>query len=146
MQSVRIEWEGTFSVDDVIASLNNKDDYGLYQIYGKHIIFGENSLLYIGMTDKPFSERLKTHRSDSLWYDEEQGKVFIRIARVPRAVLKDAEALEIYWHSPPYNSANIYDYAGNPLQIVNEGNRGSLVKSLSTERLPWYKPNEWRPR
>ena len=59
MQPIRIEWEGPFSVDDVIAKLDNKDDYGLYQIYGKHIIFGENSLLYIGMTDKTFSNKLK---------------------------------------------------------------------------------------
>ncbi len=139
MCCVRVEWEGPFSVDNVIAELNNKDDYGLYQIYGKHIIFGENSLLYIGMTDQTFSERLEGHRKDWLWYDEEWGKVSIRIARVPSKVLKDAEALEIYWHSPPYNSQNIYDYKGSQLQIMNEGEHGSLVKCLSTERLPWYR-------
>ena len=143
MKSITIEWEGPFTVDYVIAKLHHKDDYGLYQIYGKHIIFGENSLLYIGMTDKSFSERLEYHKRDYLWYDEKQGKVSIRIARVPREILEDAEALQIYWHSPPYNSANVYDYdrhsRSHPFEIVNQGERGSLVKHLSTERLPWYR-------
>ena len=44
MRQVTIEWEGPFSFDKVRA---NRDDYGLYQIYGEHIIFGKDSLLYI---------------------------------------------------------------------------------------------------
>ena len=41
-------------------------------------------------------------------------------------VLKDAEALTIYWHSPPYNSSNIETYNGQRLKVVNLGNPGDL--------------------
>ena len=41
-------------------------------------------------------------------------------------VLKDAEALTIYWHSPPYNSSNIETYNGQRLKAVNLGNPGDL--------------------
>ena len=145
MQSIRLEWEGPLSVDDVINNIG--EDYGLYQIYGKHIIFGEDSPLYIGKTDTSFSKRIKAERDDWIWYDEKEGAVYIYVARdVPRSVLADAEALLIYWHSPPYNSANIYDYTRAPLQIENDGEHHSLVKHLSTKNLPWYKtlPTKYR--
>ena len=47
MRSVTIEWEGPFSLDYVIEELNGKDNYGLYQIYGTHIVYGAGSLLYL---------------------------------------------------------------------------------------------------
>ena len=153
MEPINIEWEGCFSVDHVIEELNHESDSGLesdrglYQIYGQHIIFGADSLLYIGRTRTTFSERIKFHWNDWIRYDVWPEKVYIRIARwgptqvlqVAGADLEDAEKLEIYWHSPPHNSENIYDYTGKkPLEIVNRGERGSLVEHLSTDRLPWY--------
>ena len=84
------------------------------------------------------NERLSQHNTEWLW--EEEG-VSIRLGRIHiedyasdppdwsdwRQVLGDVEALEIYWHSPPYNSANISEYNGQRLQVVNKGERGSLV-------------------
>ena len=55
MRTVRVEWEGPLSLDAVKAL--DDDDCGLYQIYGRHIIFGDDSLLYIGMTQQTFSHR-----------------------------------------------------------------------------------------
>ena len=49
MRCVRIKWQGSFSIEDVLMLNDENDDYGLYQIYGRHIIFGADSLLYIGM-------------------------------------------------------------------------------------------------
>ena len=44
MRTVRVEWEGPLSLDQV-KELDDKDeDCGLYQIYGRHIIFGDGSL------------------------------------------------------------------------------------------------------
>ena len=48
------------------------------------------------------------------------------IGRIGRMFLKDAEALTIYWHSPPYNSSNIETYNGQRLKVVNLGNPGDL--------------------
>ena len=137
MRSVTIEWEGSFCLDYVIDELNGRDDYGLYQIYGHHIVYGSNSLLYIGKAEGlTFSQRFSQHRK---WLSDEEG-VSIRIGRVAiddyaydppacsdwREVLRDAEALTIYWHSPAYNSSNIETYNGQQLKVANRGDRGAL--------------------
>ena len=74
MRSVTIEWEGSFCLDYVIDELNGKDDYGLYQIYGTHIVYGASSLLYIGKAEGlTFSQRFSQHRSE--WLSEEGGRI-----------------------------------------------------------------------
>ena len=141
MRTVRIEWEGPLSLDEV-KELSDEDDYGLYQIYGTHIVYGANVLLYIGKAEGlTFSQRLSQHRE---WLSEEEG-VSIRIGRISeedydhdppdwsdwREVLRDAEALTIHWHSPAYNSSNIETYNGQQLTVVNRGERGDLCARLS---------------
>ena len=147
MRSVRVEWEGPFPIEEVLRLNDQDDDYGLYQIYGRHIIFGANSLLYIGKAEGlTFSQRFNQHCSE--WLLEEEG-VSIRVGRIAsedyaydppdwsdwRKVLRDAEALTIYWHSPPYNSMNISEYKGQHLKVVNKDERGVLVAEyISDER------------
>ena len=139
MRSVRVEWEGPFSIEEVLKLNDQNDDYGLYQIYGRHIIFGANSLLYIGKAEGlTFSQRFNQHYLE--WLLEEEG-VSIRVGRIAsedyaydppdwsdwQKVLRDAEALTIYWHSPPYNSMNISKYKRQRLKVVNKDERGVLV-------------------
>lgn len=141
MRSVRVEWEGPFSIEKVLELDNRNKDYGLYQIYGHHIVYGADSLLYIGETGQTFSQRFNDH---AVWLEEEEG-VFIRVGRIAsedynEQVRKDAEALAIYWHSPAYNSLNIEDYNGQPLIVVNSGERGDLCEKLSVaEDSSWVK-------
>jgi len=53
---IQIDWQGPFSVEEVIKKMDDEgaspnydgEDYGLYQIYGTHILCGHNTLLYIG--------------------------------------------------------------------------------------------------
>ena len=137
MRSVTIEWEGSFCLDYVIDELNGRDDYGLYQIYGHHLVYGADSLLYIGKAEgMTFSQRFGQHAEGLL----EEEDVSIRIGRIAsedyaddppdwsdwRKVLRDAEALTIYWHSPAYNSSNIETYNGRQLKVTNRGDRGAL--------------------
>ena len=127
MRSVRIEWEGPFFLMEVLELDNRNKDYGLYQIYGHHIIYGVDSLLYIGETGQTFSERFNEH---TVWLKEEDG-VFIHVGRIAsedydEQVRKDAEALTINWHSPAYNSSNIETYNGQRLKVVNRGERRDL--------------------
>ena len=90
MRSVRVEWEGPFSIEEVLKLNDQNDDYGLYQIYGRHIIFGANSLLYIGKAEGlTFSQRFNQHRLE--WLLEEEG-VSIRVGRI---------ASEDYAYDPP---------------------------------------------
>ena len=140
MRDVTIEWEGPFTIGEVLTMNDQHDDYSLlYQIYGKHRIFGENSLLYIGRAQyTTLGARLKQHLTK--WLDEEEG-VWIRIGRIAdedyedkppdcpdwSELLTNVEALQIYLHSPPRNSTNINTYNGPPLYVVNKGNRGDLV-------------------
>ena len=137
MQTVRVEWEGPLTVDKVLKLRDQNRDFGLYQIYGRHIIFGLNSLLYVGSTNATFSQRLRNH--DVEWLADEES-VFIHIGRINREdykadrrqVIKDTEALTIYWHSPPYNSRNIGTYNGQRLRVVNRGKCGSLDIEFSS--------------
>lgn len=139
IRSVRIEWEGPFSVQDVLKLSDKEQDYGLYQIYGRHVIFGFGSLLYIGMArDQTLAARFRQHQAE--WLSNEEA-VTVRVGRIVSEdyaheppqwpdwcrLLTDAEALEIYSHSPPYNASNISEYKGQPLRIINIGERGSLL-------------------
>ena len=119
MRTVRVEWEGSLTIDEVLELGDPNRDFGLYQIYGCHVIFGDNSLLYIGETatkERTFSQRFVEHAG---WLKEEKG-VFIYVGRINKEdygadrqqVIKDTEAFTIYWHSPPYNSSNIDTYNG----------------------------------
>lgn len=139
MRSVRIEWVGPFSLEEV-SGLNDEDnDYGIYQIYGYHIVYGTDSLLYIGKAEgMTFSQRFAQH-AKWLLEDLEEEDVSIRVGRIAEEdyepdpadldwtkLLRDVEALTIHWHSPAYNSSNIGTYNGQPLEVVNRGKRGSL--------------------
>ena len=151
MRSVRVEWEGPFCLDSVIYELNGKDDYGLYQIYGTHIILepdgGTDHLLYIGMTGlgSTFSERLKNHKASWIWYNlKHRGEISIHIARLPsmsKEEIERFEALEIYWHSPLYNGQHITsidEYRYPRIKIINKGSRRKLLERIDNIRPPWY--------
>ncbi len=147
IRRIRIQWEGPHSINEVLALKNEKKDYGLYQIYGHHVVFGGGSLLYIGMAQKQtFGERIKQHYCD--WLHEENDPA-IRVGRIAEEeykeqddwrdwenLLEDAESLTIYWNSPPYNTKRINKYNGKALHVQNWGNRGSI--------LPEY-TSEWKP-
>ena len=149
MRTVRVEWEGPLSLDEVKELDDGDEDCGLYQIYGRHIIFGDDSLLYVGMTTSTFNQRFFSGPDPHIsWLVEEEG-VSVYLGRIVEEdyapdpphwsdwenVLKDAEALTIYWHSPPYNSSNIGTYNGQSLIIENEAERGDLCRRLSTTEL-----------
>jgi hypothetical protein len=155
MRSVRVEWEGLFSIDKVLELNDKNKDFGIYQIYGTHIIFGKKALLYIGQTykgetDRTFSQRF--HEEHTVWLKEEED-VSIHVGRIKdcgidksnlRQVIKNTEALTIKWHPPPYNSKNIETYNGERLEVVNRGIRGSLDKRYkSRDRKKWGYPGDY---
>ena len=82
---ITINWEGPFTVDEVINNMKDSgkapeygNDFGLYQIYGTHILCGKDTLLYIGKsTGQCFSTRLKQHNRD--WIINERDKKDIKV-------------------------------------------------------------------
>ena len=92
MRTVRVKWEGPLSLDEVKELDDDDEDCGLYQIYGRHIIFGDDSLLYVGMTTWAFGRRFFTGREPHIdWLVEEEG-VSVYVGRIVE---------EDYEHVPP---------------------------------------------
>jgi hypothetical protein len=130
----RIHWEGPEDLESVIESRNEKRDYGLYQVYGEHPVFGLDSLLYIGVcVEQSFSRRFQQHRD--AWLNRERS-IKLYLGRLSKEdygggtswekLVREVEALTIYWHSPPCNSQHINRYGGRSLCVQNLGNRARL--------------------
>ncbi len=148
MRRARIRWEGPVSIEDVLSLTDDEHDYGLYQVYGYHVVFGPGALLYIGMArDQTFAARVRQHHVEWL---REENDVRMRIGRISpedyehdpqgwkdwEKLVTDTEALLIYWHSPPYNSRNISEYRGQALHVQNWGDRGSLLPECTSHWQP----------
>ncbi|MDQ3523354.1 MAG: hypothetical protein M3434_13645 [Gemmatimonadota bacterium] len=110
MLELPIVWIGPYTPEQVIHDLNDGgsapayagEDYGLYQIYGAHILGDTNSLLYIGKaTQQTFSARFQQHRT---WLQHEDA-VQIYVGRIhvpsgiPRPVTGRHGLLTFSWQS-----------------------------------------------
>ena len=141
MRHIIIEWDYPRTFNQV-RMLNGGNDYGLYQIYGHHPTLGVNALLYIGKAEgDTFMARFNDHPIIRKYGTA----VRIRVGRIRprdyahepgndwpdwRQLLRDAEALQTYHHSPPCNTMNINEYNGQPLLITNTGDRGNLDETV----------------
>ena len=135
---VRIKWDGAYAMDRT-KELLSEEDYGIYQIYGRHVVFGKDSLLYVGKAVKQsFGERIKDHE---YWLGDVSG-LEIYVGRIYAKDYKDnadwedlvcqCESLLIYWHSPPYNSQHINTSKAKDIRIHNHGEIVSLLYEVST--------------
>jgi hypothetical protein len=148
---IEIEWKGPFSLNKVINEMDdwgqsptwNGKDYGLYQIYGRHILCGENTLLYVGKTtERTFSRRFKEHR-EWLLEDQYEKDIKIYLGRIYnpkkhsekdkwkswKEDIEDAEKVLVYKYSPNYNSrelARIPKLHHQKVQLVNRREKGRL--------------------
>ena len=143
---VRVEWDGPFSVEEVTRKYDSDSDYGLYQVYGEHVVFGSDSLLYIGKACKQsFARRIQQHAAG--WLSEENAPM-IYLGQIVEGdyvkgdknkdweeVVDAVEALTIYWHSPPYNSQHINEYGRMALRVQNLEKLGSLVQEYSSSNI-----------
>ena len=136
-----------------LKALGGNEDYGLYQILGFHPVFGNNSLLYVGMArDQDFKTRFGQHED---WLKNEWD-VHVYVGKIKsiaekteanyhgnewRSVVKDAEALLIFFHSPPYNSQHISETPkpSKNLRIINVGDCGELYPEISHIGLGLYR-------
>jgi len=147
IKEIIINWEGPFKYQEVIGrfyrggvSKNNYsgEDYGLYQVYGSHILFKEKILLYIGQAkDQTFSNRIYQHYKD--WMYGEDG-LDIYLGRVEenlqdkkfkkwKSNVDVAEAIIIYKYTPNYNSTLKQEEPklnGFRIKVHNRGSKGIL--------------------
>lgn len=140
LTTIEIFWQGPMNESD-IKRLNTGKDYGLYQIYGTHNIFGANTLLYIGQAnDQTFATRIAQHKEWLEWgYSDTQ--FFIgRLGGVEKINNEEwaknidiAERLLIYHCSPPYNTKNLNDYGDiKQTLVLNFGKKNVLPLEVST--------------
>lgn len=152
---IYVEWSGPYSYEEVInygkADEDAKkpkcavkpSDIGLYQIYGRHPLYGDNVLIYIGKTGGRFCDRLIDRWVILGNEDRENVQIYLGMIYHEKFEHKNkitediarAESLLIHFHRPANNSSNINSlkYFDENITVINTGNYRSLQKTVSTK-------------
>lgn len=146
---VHVQWQGPLNREASLASRRVPSDFGVYQIYGSHPVYGLNTLLYIGKAqDQTFGQRLDQH---GWWLGREhaQGELSFFLGRLagPRTPadtewgeeIAEVECILLVAHKPSYNAMSIKDLGAmdekiGDLHVLNWGNFGSLLPEVSAAR------------
>jgi hypothetical protein len=76
---VHLQWDGPFTWSEKNA-LNGPSDYGVYQVYGCHSVYGVDTLLYIGKaSDQTFAKRLG--QEDYWMYHQDFRRLSVYVGR-----------------------------------------------------------------
>ena len=142
---IHIEWKGPFLFQDALSK-KSEQDYGIYQIYGWHPVYGGDVLLYIGKADhQHFGVRLSQETWWTTMPDAQRITVYLgRIAGIATPedlqwgqMISKAERLLIYAHAPAYNaqkSIHSIDADLHDVHIYNWGLHRDLLPELSGSR------------
>ncbi len=137
---IHILWEGPFSIRTALDR-RLENDYGLYQIYGTHPIFGQDALLYIGQANgRTFFGRLPWYEGH--WEQREPDHYEVYLGRLGGwqpiddsrwgTLIDNAEAIAVFNASPPYNRSRIGAmHVTEPTIVLNYERRHRLPKCLS---------------
>lgn len=144
MTIINIRWEGPFSLSAMADFGNVRRDYGLYQIYAHHPIYGASVLVYIGLASKQtFARRVAQHDwASGSEPDPTRIQVYLgRLTGSPtpppdewHTQIAKAEKLLIHSHAPAYNTQQIKELRGQdlgPVRILNWGSVRSLHREVS---------------
>jgi hypothetical protein len=137
---IDLEWDGPFTLEQ-IAQFNRGHDYGVYQVYGTHNVFGSDTLLYIGKArDRSFAERISEHKD---WIDWEAGSGHVYLGRLCGTepvievnwpawceMIDRVEASLIFFCSPAYNSSGLQYLREMPPTIVANYKRRHRLPQL----------------
>ncbi|AJD92215.1 hypothetical protein JMA_28980 [Jeotgalibacillus malaysiensis] len=139
---IQIDWNGPYKLPELNQLTNTETDYGVYQIYGKHPVYGSNVLLYIGKADRQtFGIRI----SQEGWlYQNDANNLKIYIGRLHgnqpssgsawSSEIDLAERLLLYVHKPAHNSKSIASLVNQQLQyvhVLNWGHHRDLLPEVS---------------
>ena len=142
---IHIYWEGPYSLQTLSEMRDENIDYGIYQIYGGHPVYGSDVLLYIGKADR---QTFGTRISQEDWcFNRDAGNVQIYVGRLKGTRTPSdevwseeigiAEKLLIFTHKPACNSSNMNSVEHNELDkfhILNWGKYRDLMSEVSGER------------
>ncbi|WP_033580751.1 MULTISPECIES: hypothetical protein [Priestia] len=145
---IQIDWDGPYKITDLPQLTDSISDYGVYQIYGYHPVYGNDVLLYIGKADhQNFGKRIPQEN----WWDTNDSnntKIYVGRLHGPQTPnqlewsleIDLAEQLLIYVHKPAYNARSISSLRNLKIQdihILNWSNYRSLLPEVSGLR--WTK-------
>ena len=146
MQNIHVVWDGPYSHVEALQ-LNSPSDYGLYQYYGDHHVYGNSALLYIGKAqDQTFGRRLSQHN----WEMWSSSNIVIYVGKVHseesleldewQRQINLAERILIQSHSPSFNSSNLntIGHKVEDTRVLNWGTRMKLLPEASISR--WEGP------
>lgn len=111
---IHIFWEGPWSLEGLAEVKDTERDFGLYQIYGFHPLYGNSVLLYIGKACRQtFGQRIA---QEDWCYNEDAENIQIYVGRIAvqksiteedwETKIDQAEKLLIYAHAPALNTQN----------------------------------------
>jgi hypothetical protein len=145
---IHLEWEGPLSFA-AAKERRGDSDWGVYQIYGCHPLYGSDVLLYIGKAERQyFGQRLS--QEDWWQYGPDSKRMTIYLGRLagPKTQLAPddntwcrwidlAERLLIFAHHPAWNAQkNIgrLDAELQNIRVLNWGHYRSLHPEVSGAR------------
>ena len=91
IEIINIRWEGPLTLKESY-SYKDDSDYGIYQCYGDHPVYGLDALFYIGETTGTFGERLENHEQD---FENWEQKIEIYLGRIDNALPSDEERISL---------------------------------------------------
>lgn len=142
---IQIDWDGPYDLTQLKQLMNDQEDYGVYQIYGKYLVYGSDVLLYIGKADR---QTFGTRISQEGWlYQNDANNLKIYIGRLhgTQPVSEEvwskeidlAERLLLYVHKPSNNSRSISPLTDHELKhvhLLNWGHHRDLLPEVSGAR------------
>ena len=158
--TIEIQWEGPLTLKEV--ELKKTDvDFGIYMAFGRHNLYGEHTLLYVGKAEQQkFGVRILQHLDDDWW-----GNEIIYLGRIGSYIklthdnfnfwdeqIDYAETMFIKYCLPSWNSSKINSarrrYSFENAIIINDG---QLTKATPRVMCDWLfeysslKNKSWKP-
>ena len=147
VEHIHVQWEGLFSYDDARKLRDDVHDYGVYQIYGSHPVYGSDVLIYIGKADsQTFGTRLSQHNWQ--YTNQDSSRLTVYVGRLHgyggtptperwSQQIAHVERLLIFSHWPAGNSSGLNVQFGNELHhihVLNWGKYRNLLAEVSGAR------------
>jgi hypothetical protein len=149
---IQVDWDGPYPIEEVDGLNDGKKDYGVYQVYGTHPVYGVNVLLYIGKSDQQaFGVRFKEEGWADPYRTCDYRRIEIYVGRFAGEIRPSgeqwsrqidlAERLLILAHSPSFNSkgtdgpsSSTDDRELENIHVLNWGAYKNLLPEVSGAR------------
>lgn len=132
-KNIIIKWSYPREFENAKETELSYEGYGIYCISRKFA--GNETILYVGKTDKQFRDRLKNHKKN--WMSQYRGEKFVRFGTITKPItvsseiINDVESAIIYDIKPKHNTSKMKSYGYFEEYIIsNQGYRGLLPKLI----------------